>query len=179
MNNPLLEIHDLPPFDRILPEHAGPAVDAILADNRAAIAALVSAPASWDAIPAVLEGLLAQNAAMTAVLEQTSSAAEEITATVAQLITSAQFQDRASQHLGHVADAMATMRDIAGTLRAETRAAVPALSGHDGVDQTLIDRLLGRQTLSEVRRRFLDRLAGDESLVSTAAEDAAGDVELF
>lgn len=130
-------------------------------------------------LAAVLEGLLAQNAAMTAVLEQTSDAAEEITATVAQLITSAQFQDRASQHLGHVADALSTMRDIAGALRAETRAAVPALSGHDAVDQALVDRLLGQQTLSEVRRRFLDRLAGGETLASSAAEDSAGDVELF
>lgn len=57
MNNPLLEAHDLPPFDRILPEHVAPAIDAILAENRAAIAALKSAPAAWEAVPAVLENL--------------------------------------------------------------------------------------------------------------------------
>lgn len=57
MNNPLLEVHDLPPFDRILPEHVAPAVDTILADNRAAIAALKYAPATWESVPAVLENL--------------------------------------------------------------------------------------------------------------------------
>ncbi|MDI1301636.1 MAG: oligopeptidase A [bacterium] len=57
MNNPLLEAHDLPPFDRIRPEHVAPAIDTILAENRVAIAALAQAPASWEAVPAVLEVL--------------------------------------------------------------------------------------------------------------------------
>ena len=38
--NPLLEDRPLPAFDRIRPAHAAPAVDAILADNRARIRAL-------------------------------------------------------------------------------------------------------------------------------------------
>ena len=38
--NPLLEDRPLPAFDRIRPEHAVPAVDAILADNRARVQAL-------------------------------------------------------------------------------------------------------------------------------------------
>ncbi|MGZ8215799.1 oligopeptidase A [Methylomagnum sp.] len=41
MSNPLLESHDLPPFSRIKAEHVQPAVEQILADNRAAIAALL------------------------------------------------------------------------------------------------------------------------------------------
>ncbi|MGH8494445.1 MAG: oligopeptidase A [Moraxellaceae bacterium] len=57
MNNPLLESHTLPPFDRILPEHVAPALDAILADNRAVIAALGKAAADWASVPAVLEQL--------------------------------------------------------------------------------------------------------------------------
>ncbi|HEX6591291.1 MAG TPA: oligopeptidase A, partial [Moraxellaceae bacterium] len=57
MNNPLLEAHALPPFDRIRPEHVAPAIDAILADSRAAIAALARVPSSWDTVPAVLETL--------------------------------------------------------------------------------------------------------------------------
>lgn len=40
MTNPLLEIHELPPFSQILPEHVQPAIDTILAENRAAIAEL-------------------------------------------------------------------------------------------------------------------------------------------
>ncbi|MFN3586410.1 MAG: M3 family metallopeptidase [Moraxellaceae bacterium] len=57
MTNPLLDACDLPPFDRIQPDHVGPAMATILADNRAAIAALADAPATWEAVPAVLEAL--------------------------------------------------------------------------------------------------------------------------
>ncbi len=57
MNNPLLESHALPPFDRILPEHVAPALETILADNRAVIAALGKAAADWASVPAVLEAL--------------------------------------------------------------------------------------------------------------------------
>ncbi len=46
MNNPLLEWDVLPPFSRIRPEHIEPAVDAVLADNRAALESLstIAAP---------------------------------------------------------------------------------------------------------------------------------------
>jgi oligopeptidase A len=58
MNNPLLESHDLPPFDRIQPEHVVPAIEAILAENRAAIAALSQgAGTGWEDVPAAMERL--------------------------------------------------------------------------------------------------------------------------
>lgn len=40
-NNPLLQPYDLPPFSAIRPEHVKPAIEQILADNRAAIAAIL------------------------------------------------------------------------------------------------------------------------------------------
>ncbi|TWI57572.1 oligopeptidase A [Pseudomonas duriflava] len=40
-SNPLLQPYDLPPYSAIKPEHVEPAIDAILADNRAAIAELL------------------------------------------------------------------------------------------------------------------------------------------
>ena len=42
MSNPLLETHLLPPFSRIQPEHAVPAIDDLLARNRARIAELTA-----------------------------------------------------------------------------------------------------------------------------------------
>ena len=44
VNNPLLEFESLPPFDRIRPEHARPALEQVLAQNRALIASLVLQP---------------------------------------------------------------------------------------------------------------------------------------
>ncbi|MCF5284027.1 oligopeptidase A, partial [Pseudomonas syringae] len=41
-NNPLLQSYDLPPFSAIRAEHVKPAVEQILADNRAAIADILA-----------------------------------------------------------------------------------------------------------------------------------------
>ena len=50
--NPLLENLPLPAFDRILPKHVEPAIDAILADNRLAIDTLLNRPEppTWDGL---------------------------------------------------------------------------------------------------------------------------------
>lgn len=52
MNNPLLQMQGLPPFAEILPEHVEPAVDQVLADNRAAIQDLLSRPGpfTWETL---------------------------------------------------------------------------------------------------------------------------------
>ncbi len=58
MSNPLLERHLLPPFSRIQPEHAEPAIDELLARNRARIAELTAAASvSGWALVAELEQL--------------------------------------------------------------------------------------------------------------------------
>ncbi|MEQ6890195.1 oligopeptidase A [Halomonas sp. CS7] len=60
-SNPLLDSHDLPPFDAIRPEHVVPAVEELLAENRAAIEALVASaeqtPPTWENLAAPLEAL--------------------------------------------------------------------------------------------------------------------------
>ncbi|MEO6696878.1 MAG: M3 family metallopeptidase, partial [Gammaproteobacteria bacterium] len=59
MTNPLLEFSGLPRFSAILPEHVEPAVDALLAENRARIAALLAATAhyTWDNLIQPIEDL--------------------------------------------------------------------------------------------------------------------------
>src|SRR2546430_16001153 len=48
--NPLLDFSGLPRFAEIVPEHVGPAVDALIADARATIerVATVAEPPGWD-----------------------------------------------------------------------------------------------------------------------------------
>ncbi|TAK87342.1 MAG: M3 family peptidase [Betaproteobacteria bacterium] len=53
--NPLLDFSGLPCFDRIQPEHVGPAIDELLAAARAAVESSTHAPATWDAFVAPLE----------------------------------------------------------------------------------------------------------------------------
>jgi oligopeptidase A len=59
MQNPLLQMDDLPPFGAIRPEHVEPAVDAVLAENRAEVARLLESGGgySWESLVAPLEAL--------------------------------------------------------------------------------------------------------------------------
>jgi oligopeptidase A len=59
MPNPLLNLTDLPPFGAIKPEHVEPAIEQILADNRAAIKRLLTdnPEPSWDTLMRPLENL--------------------------------------------------------------------------------------------------------------------------
>ncbi|WP_339463662.1 oligopeptidase A [Pseudomonas sp. EA_105y_Pfl2_R69] len=62
-NNPLLQDFDLPPYSVIRPEHIEPAIDTILADNRAAIAELLkqqSGTPNWKGLVLVLDELNAR-----------------------------------------------------------------------------------------------------------------------
>ena len=57
MSNPLLEMQGLPPFSKIRPEHAEPAIDALLAENRRRLEALLEAggPYGWHNLVEPLE----------------------------------------------------------------------------------------------------------------------------
>ncbi|MBH2018255.1 MAG: M3 family metallopeptidase [Burkholderiales bacterium] len=57
MTNPLLDFSDLPLFDRILPEHVGPAMDDLLAKAETALAQVTADdfPATWSGIAGVLD----------------------------------------------------------------------------------------------------------------------------
>ena len=61
--NPLLQDFDLPPYSQIKPEHVEPAIEQILADNRAAITRLLQiqqAQPSWDGLVLALDELHAR-----------------------------------------------------------------------------------------------------------------------
>lgn len=57
MTNPLLDFSDLPLFDQIKPEHAAPALDALLLASDAALEKVTAAdfPADWNTISATLD----------------------------------------------------------------------------------------------------------------------------
>lgn len=59
MQNPLLEMNDLPPFAAIKPEHVVPVIDTLLAENRAEVERLLAQDGdfSWENLVAPLEAL--------------------------------------------------------------------------------------------------------------------------
>jgi oligopeptidase A len=54
-NNPLLDFTGLPRFAELKPDHVAPAIDALLAEARAAVARAENAPPAWDEFVAPLE----------------------------------------------------------------------------------------------------------------------------
>ncbi|WP_263263567.1 oligopeptidase A [Pseudomonas entomophila] len=58
--NPLLQPYDLPPFSAIRPEHVQPAIERILADNRAAVSAILERQGnepSWEGLVLAMDEL--------------------------------------------------------------------------------------------------------------------------
>lgn len=129
-------------------------------------------------LEAVMTGMTAQNSQLSAVVAEALEASGDMAGTVARLVTGAQFQDRTTQHLTHVSEAIGALGEATEALQRETRDAVPALSDRNGVDLGMLERMLSRQSLSSVRQRFLARLLDDRA-VAPEQDDTAGDVELF
>ncbi|WP_439598645.1 methyl-accepting chemotaxis protein [Falsiroseomonas sp.] len=129
-------------------------------------------------LDAVLEGMVAQNQALAAVLAEAVTASTAMAGTISHLVTGAQFQDRTTQHLTHVTDAIGALGEATEALQGDSRAAVPELGGAIAPDAALLQRMLDRQSLSSVRQRFLARLL-DDSGAAPEAHAAGGEVELF
>ena len=122
--------------------------------------------------------MILQNEALSAVLAEALAASGGMAETIARLVTGAQFQDRTTQHLTHVVEALGALGEATAALQRETRDSVPALAPEARIDAALLQRMLDRQTLSSVRQRFLARLLDDRG-ATVDAGDTGGDVELF
>jgi methyl-accepting chemotaxis protein len=139
-----------------------------------------------ERLDALLSGIIKQNADLSTILVETADASAALSATIAPLIMGLQFQDRTSQHLAHVIEALGTLGEAGEALRQATHEAVPETFVPGEVDRALLQRLVERQTLGAVRKRFLAHLVDEsppESGASSAASsDAAaegGDIDLF
>lgn len=130
-------------------------------------------------LDSVLAGMVGQNRALGDVLDETMESSAEMAGTIARLVTGAQFQDRTTQHLMHISDALKALGEIAESLQHETRGTVPALRDHHALSEALIHRLLDGQTLSTVRQRFFAKLVGGGAMAEAEQADPGGDVELF
>ncbi len=139
-----------------------------------------------ERLDALLTGIVAQNANFTAILSETAHASSELSATIAPLIMGLQFQDRTSQHLAHVIEALRILGQAGEALRGDTHEAMPGKFVPGDVDRTWLKRLVDKQTLGAVRARFLEQLVdGAESGLAEAEPDAqppaddGGEIDLF
>lgn len=130
-------------------------------------------------LAAVMAGMMEQNRALSETLAEAREAAAGIDAIVDSLVTGTQFQDRTTQHLTHVVEAMGAIGEATQALQAETTQARPDLVPHVRADGPLLRRMLDQQSLSSVRQRFLNRLLHDEGAALVAEPAGAGEIELF
>ena len=130
-----------------------------------------------DQLDALLTGIKAQNDEFTAIMTETAGASAVLSATIAPLVMGLQFQDRTAQYLAHVIEALGTLGEAGDALRQATRDALPESFADGEVDHVWLQRLVDKQTLGSVRKRFLAHLV-DGSPSTGIAEPAPNDPDV-
>ena len=137
-----------------------------------------------EQIDSLIVGIMTQNSAFTAALQDTANSSEELKRTIGQLITGMQFQDRTKQHLGQVIDVLGVLQENTSMLRQATRDALPDLPEASGLENGWVERIVERQTLGAVKQRMLTQLlsggGGDDDVPDKPVAETEDDgVELF
>jgi methyl-accepting chemotaxis protein len=132
-----------------------------------------------EQLDGLLGGMIAQSHAFTGILTETAQASADLSATIAPLIMGLQFQDRTAQHLTHVIEALGTLGQATEALQEATHAARPGVYKVGEIDQGWLERMVDKQTLGAVRKRFLAQLVSDTSEVEDDTSSSSGDIDLF
>ncbi|WP_341992749.1 methyl-accepting chemotaxis protein [Azorhizobium sp. AG788] len=103
-------------------------------------------------VKSVMQSLLDQNTGFAAVLRQTATTTEQISADVASAIVSMQFQDLTKQKLESVTGVLATLASAMAGLSAQTGTQIGAAAVE--IDSALANRIISGCPLSEVRKRL-------------------------
>lgn len=132
----------------------------------------------------LIGGLIKRNDAMDSIVSDAVNEAEMISEDVAAMVTGFQFQDRSTQRLKHVADALNAVDEAFEAMKAETRSTAGELGSSTEHHSDHVRKLLDRFTMSDVRERFANRLGADGQAEATPSQSAAtvqdaGSIELF
>jgi methyl-accepting chemotaxis protein len=132
-------------------------------------------------IDALLGGIATQHEVFGTVLGETASASDYMAATVGQMITGMQFQDRNKQTVAQVIETLNVLAASTASVQQATSASFPGMFEPGGIDQAALARVIEKQTLGAVKSRILARLLTGESGAESEPEGEAesGDVELF
>jgi methyl-accepting chemotaxis protein len=129
----------------------------------------------------VMRCLVEQNSRFADVLQETASTTQNITEDIAAGIVGMQFQDLAKQRLDNVGNALKALASLTADVTAETSMA--DTGAESGTPASWIDRMTAPFTLSETRKRFVDRVFAGRTKVSAAparaAQHASDGIELF
>jgi hypothetical protein len=131
-----------------------------------------------EEIVKLMQALLGQYKGLTASMSDAMEISREASSVISRSVVDMQFQDRATQRLQNVVDALATLEAaLAGMQETSSdRSGLP-----DGVpDEAWLRGLIAQRSLGEMRERFITAMLLDGVAPAQApAVQESGDVELF
>lgn len=140
-----------------------------------------------ERVDKTMVSLVEQTNHFQSVLETAASVSNDMSSTIAHVITGMQFQDLTKQRIEAITDSLTVMEAGLSELEARIFGELPqSLRGRE--PKEWLDQLLGRFKLTEMRQRFVRKLllegtALDEHGVLDAdaagGESSEGDIELF
>jgi methyl-accepting chemotaxis protein len=132
-----------------------------------------------ERIDNLLEALRAREVSIQEIVNETSTASQDIAGTVSGIVTGMQFQDRCKQRLELVTDSLGVLCEGINRLRAESAALDSSLVS-DKIDEGWVNSLLQSFKLSAVKQRFVSQLLhGEKPEIGITESSAGGDIELF
>jgi methyl-accepting chemotaxis protein len=137
-------------------------------------------------ITVLMRCLVEQNAVCAGVLQDAVETTEKITDDISAAVVGLQFQDLAKQRLANVTGALDAIAAAVGALQHETMRRSNLMPPDDRHNQEWAEAMIARCTLSEVRNRLADHIAGHDpsrsgagSRTPATGQVAGNTVELF
>jgi len=127
-------------------------------------------------IQTMMDGLVAQNNAVTQALERTAEAGRRIGDDISASIVGMQFQDRAKQRLDNVSGALASLSSA--TTEATQAVPQPVMGADQATRERVADTVRASFTLGDMRDGYARSLGLTAAAPSPAANDG-DDIELF
>jgi hypothetical protein len=126
----------------------------------------------------LMQALVAQNQGLTETISGSMEISREAAVVISRSVVDLQFQDRATQRLQNVIDALSTLQAALESMQADSAGASGLPDGTP--DEAWLRGLIAQRSLGEMRERFIATMLLDgEVLAEAPAAAASGDVELF
>ncbi|MDF1719893.1 MAG: methyl-accepting chemotaxis protein [Minwuia sp.] len=138
-----------------------------------------------DQLSTMMQDLIAQNGNLVDALGQTGALTKDISGDVSRLVSSIQFQDRASQRLQSIKETLLSVVDAGEELRAVADPIAEDLGIEWEIDETWLREVISQRSLSEVRERYVMSLLSEDGpdasidVAPSSDADGDGDIELF
>ncbi|MEH6632451.1 MAG: methyl-accepting chemotaxis protein [Halopseudomonas aestusnigri] len=129
-----------------------------------------------EKIEKIMACLMAQNVEFSETIQHSAKSSDIMTSKVSEMITGIQFQDRTSQRLGHILDALGILSEAGDEMIAKTEI---QLGEHvkPELDREWLNKLIGGFHLGEMRERFIMHALYEDDFDPSSEEDNTADAE--